>query len=309
MGVAGNEDACVLSFPGGKALVQTVDFFTPIVDDAYAFGQIAAANALSDVYAMGGEPLCAMNIVCFPIKKMPRAILTDILRGGRDKVLEAGAVPAGGHSVEDDETKYGLAVSGVVDPDRVATNKGLLPGDRLILTKPLGTGVLSTALKAKWQGFERFEELLIAWASRLNATGGRVIRELGLRAATDVTGFGLGGHLLEMAHASNVSIALASADVPVIDEALDLAAMGLLPAGSHANRKFCASAVHVEPGVDGLRADLCFDAQTSGGLVLAVPEEKVPDALRMLAEAGEPAHVVGRVHAQGELPARLTLLR
>lgn len=308
MGVSGNEDACVLTFPGGKALVQTVDFFTPIVDDAYAFGQIAAANALSDIYAMGGEPLCAMNIVCFPIKKMPRAILTDILRGGRDKVIEAGAVPAGGHSVEDDEIKYGLAVSGVVDPGRVATNKGLSPGDRLILTKPLGTGVLSTALKAKWQGFERFEELLISWASRLNAAGGRVIRELGIRAATDVTGFGLGGHLLEMAHASNVSIALASVDVPIIEEALDLAAMGLLPAGSHANRRFCASAVHVEPGVDGLRADLCFDAQTSGGLVLAVPEENIPDALRLLAEAGELAQVVGRVHAPGELPARLTLL-
>lgn len=297
----------VVRFPDGKALVQTVDFFTPIVNDPYAFGQIAAANALSDIYAMGGEPLATMNIVCFPIKELPRSILADILRGGRDKVLEAGAAPAGGHSVEDAEIKYGLAVSGTIDPDRIATNTGLAPGDRLVLTKPLGTGILATALKARWQGFERCEELLVTWAARLNAAGGRVIRDLGLRAATDVTGFGLGGHLLEMAHASNVSIRLRTRDIPMFDEALSLAAMGLIPAGSHANRTFCATAVSVAPGVDPLRADLVFDAQTSGGLVLAVPEALLAQALGMLAAAGEPAAVIGEVSSAADLPARLVL--
>ncbi len=296
-----------MRFPDGKALVQTVDFFTPIVDDAYAFGQIAAANALSDVYAMGGEPLSAMNIVCFPIKDLPKSILADILRGGRDKVLEAGAVLAGGHSVEDAEIKFGLAVSGIVDPERIATNKGLAPGDRLVLTKPLGTGILATALKAKWQGFERCEELLITWAARLNAAGGRVIRELGLRAATDVTGFGLGGHLLEMAHASSVAIRLGVASIPMFDEALSLASMGLIPVGSHANRAFCSTAVCVEPGVDPVRADLVFDAQTSGGLVLAVPEPLLQRALALLAESGEVAAVIGEVLPAAELPARLVL--
>lgn len=297
----------VVRFPDGKALVQTVDFFTPIVNDPYAFGQIAAANALSDIYAMGGEPLATMNIVCFPIKELPRSILAEILRGGRDKVLEAGAAPAGGHSVEDAEIKYGLAVSGTIDPDRIATNTGLAPGDRLVLTKPLGTGILATALKARWQGHERCEELLVTWAARLNAAGGRVIRELGLRAATDVTGFGLGGHLLEMAHASNVSIHLRTRDIPMFDEALSLAAMGLIPAGSHANRTFCATAVNVAAGVDPLRADLVFDAQTSGGLVLAVPEPLLVQALGMLAAAGETAAVIGEVSAVADLPARLVL--
>jgi len=294
-------------FPDGKALVQTVDFFTPIVDDPYAFGQIAAANALSDVYAMGGEPLAAMNIVCFPIKDMPRSILAEILRGGRDKVLEAGAAPAGGHSVEDAEIKYGLAVSGTIDPGRIATNKGLRPGDRLLLTKPLGTGILATALKAKWQGFARCEELLVTWAARLNAPGGRVIRELGLKAATDVTGFGLGGHLLEMARASDVAIRLLVRDIPMFEEALSLAAMGLIPAGSHANRAFCASAVTIAAGVDPLRADLVFDAQTSGGLVLAVPDPLLPRALALLAETGETAALIGEVQPRGDLPARLVL--
>lgn len=298
----------MLRFPDGKALVQTVDFFTPIVDDPYAFGQIAAANALSDIYAMGGEPLAAMNIVCFPIKDLPKSILADILRGGRDKVLEAGAVPAGGHSVEDPEIKYGLAVSGTIDPGRVATNKGLAPGARLVLTKPLGTGILATALKAKWEGHQRCEELLIQWAARLNAAGGGVIRELGLKAATDVTGFGLGGHLLEMAHASNLAIRLSVRDIPMFDEALSLAGMGLIPAGSHANRAFCSTAVHIGAGVEAVRADLVFDAQTSGGLVLAVPEPHLARALGMLTEAGEQAAVIGEVLPLDELPARLTLL-
>lgn len=305
-GVEANEDAAIIRFPGGKALVQTLDFFTPIVNDPYRFGQIAAANSLSDVYAMGGEPLCAMNIVCFPAKRMDKAILREILRGGLDKVREAGAVLAGGHSVEDDEIKFGLSVSGVVDEDRFATNGGLRSGDRLLLTKPLGTGILATAVKAKWDGCERYEDLLFTWAGRLNRVAGRVIRELGLKGATDVTGFGLGGHVLEMANASGCRVEISAEAVPILPEALELAGMGLVPEGSHANRNFCSHAVTVAGKVDPARLDCIFDAQTSGGMVLSVPAHLLERAVGMLKDEGEPAEVIGRVLEPG-LGARLTI--
>lgn len=287
--------------------MQTVDFFTPIVNDPYRFGQIAAANSLSDVYAMGGEPLCAMNIVCFPAKRMDKAILREILRGGLDKVREAGAVLAGGHSVEDDEIKYGLSVSGVVEEDRYATNGGLRPGDRLVLTKPLGTGILATAIKARWEGHERMEDLLYQWAGRLNRTAGRIIRDLGLKGATDVTGFGLGGHLLEMANASGQCVRIESRAVPILPEALELAGMGLVPEGSHVNRRFCSHAVSASADVDPVRLDCIFDAQTSGGMILAVPEAQLETVRAMLQERGEPAHVVGTVLAEREGP-RLSIV-
>ena len=289
------EDAAILSFPRGKALVQTVDFFTPIVNDPYRFGQRAAANALSDVYAMGGEPYAAMNIVCFPIKDQGHEVLQDILRGGYDKVREAGAVLAGGHSVEDPEIKFGLAVSGVVDPEGYATNSGLRPGDELILTKPIGTGVLATAIKGKWENADELEDILHATAARLNSAGAEVIRRFGLRGATDVTGFGLGGHVLEMARASGVVVELFLGAVPFLPHAVELAGMGLLPAGSFANKHFCDSRVRVATGLETVRVDLVFDAQTSGGLVLAVPPEHVIDACRMLEAAGDMAARVGRV--------------
>lgn len=289
------EDAAILRFPEGKALVQTVDFFTPIVNDPYRFGQIAAANSLSDVYAMGGEPYCAMNIVCFPVKQISTQVLKDILRGGLDKISEAGAVLVGGHSVEDKEIKYGLSVTGVVDPGGYATNGGLRPDDILLLTKPLGTGVLATGLKGVLPGGQAMEDLLYRWAGRLNRAGGEVIRQLGLKGATDVTGFGLGGHLLEMAKASDVRIELQIAQVPMLQEALDLAAMGMIPAGSHANRRYYASQVDVQPGCDLLRTDLVFDAQTSGGLVLGVPYHLVAQAREMLLQAGDLAESIGRV--------------
>jgi len=297
-----------VSFPPGKALVQTLDFFTPIVNDPYRFGQIAAANSLSDVYAMGGVPWTAMNIVCFPAKTMPLSILRDILKGGLDKIREAGAVLAGGHSVEDDEIKYGLSVTGLIDPAHIATNHGLVPGDVLLLTKPLGTGVLATAVKGNWAGSERMEDLLYRWAARLNDHAGRVVRELKLKAATDVTGFGLGGHVLEMARASHVSVEITAAAVPMLDQALELAGLGLLPAGSHANRAFCADAVHVAETADPLQTDLIFDAQTSGGLVLAVPEGKLKEAVEMLQASGDLSAIVGRVLAEDALPARLTVV-
>ncbi len=300
MGTPGdNEDAVVLSFPPGKALVQTVDFFTPTVNDPYRFGRIAAANALSDVYAMGGEPWSAMNIVCFPVKKLPADVLAEVLRGGADALAEAGAVLAGGHSVEDDEIKYGLAVSGIVDPDRIASNRGARPGDHLYLTKAVGTGVLTTAVKAEWDGHEEMEELLFQTSGRLNRVGGQVIRELGLAGATDITGFGLGGHLLELAEASGVRMEIAVHSVPLLDHALELAGMGLLPAGSICNRNHYLSRFDVASGLDPLLVDMIFDAQTSGGLVLCVPPEKSEQARDMLEQGGDLAARIGTV-----LPAR-----
>ncbi|BBD07145.1 selenide, water dikinase [Desulfovibrio ferrophilus] len=294
-GDAVGEDAAILTFPQGKALVQTVDFFTPIVNDPYRFGQIAAANALSDVYAMGGEPYAAMNIVCFPIKDMDEDILKQIISGGYDKVRESGAVLAGGHSVEDQEIKFGLAVSGIVDPDGYATNAGLRAGDNLLLTKPLGTGVLATAIKGKWEGSDELEELLYTVAARLNKAGAEVIRRFGLTGATDVTGFGLGGHLLEMARASKVDIELHLDDVPLLPRALELAAVGLIPAGSYANKHFCEGRVALASGLNSTKVDLVFDAQTSGGLVLAVPDQYLDEACQMLESAGDVAARIGRV--------------
>lgn len=290
-----NEDAAVLSFPQGKALIQTVDFFTPVVNDPFRFGQIAAANALSDVYAMGGEPFAAMNIVCFPITCMPLDVLKEVLRGGLSQIRAAGAVMAGGHSVVDTEIKYGLAVSGFVDPKRFASNKGLEPGDRLLLTKPVGTGVLATAVKANVHNAGQLEEIIWRVASRLNAAPGQAVRAFGLKAATDITGFGLGGHALEMSQASGWAVELTSEAVPLLPEALDLARQGYLPAGSHSNRRFFSPKVSVSPVAASLRVDLIFDAQTSGGLLLAVPEPLVDQVKSFLINAGDLASEVGRV--------------
>ena len=300
VGIRDCEDAAVLTFPAGKALVQTLDFFTPIVDDPYRFGQIAAANALSDVYAMGGEPYCAMNIVCFPIKQVPKSVLTAILKGGMDKIREAGALLVGGHSIEDEEIKYGLSVSGTVDPGKVASNRGLRPGDRLVLTKPLGTGILATAIKGRWDGYEEMEEELYTWAARLNAAGGEAIQKFGLTGATDVTGFGLGGHLLEMAQASRVSVRIEAQSVPVMSTVLELASIGLVPGGTFANRSFCNHTTRVHSDVDPVLVDLIFDAQTSGGMILSVPAELLQNLLEFLAGRGEHASVIGSVLSQDE---------
>lgn len=290
----GGEDAVVLRFPPGQALVQTVDFLTPVVDDPFRFGQIAAANALSDVYAVGGEPYAAMNVCCFPARNTPPEVLAAILQGGLSKILEAGAVLCGGHSVEDPEIKYGLSVSGAVDPDKISTNRGLKAGDVLLLTKPIGTGVLATAIKAGRPGADRLEELVHFWCSRLNRAGARVIRELGIRASTDVTGFGLGGHLLEMAASSGVTAEVTLSDVPFLPEALSLATLGLMPGGSIQNRNHYLPRTLVRPGLDELLVTLAFDAQTSGGLILGMPEDKVAQAQAMLLEAGDLAVRIGR---------------
>ena len=290
-----NEDAAIVRFPEGKALVQTLDFLTPIVNNPHWFGQIAAANSLSDVYAMGGEPYTAMNIVCFPIQTMGRDVLRQILEGGLEKIRESGAVMAGGHSVKDNEIKYGLSVTGIVDPASFASNRGLRPGDQLLLTKPIGTGVLATALKAGFGDTAKIEELIFRWGSRLNRAGAEVIRSLGLKGATDVTGFGLGGHVLELAKASGVAVELWLDRIPFMPEAIELAGMGMLPGGSAANKTYCHSLVSLPPQADPVLVDLVFDAQTSGGLILSVPEAKLAQARDMLLEAGDLAEHIGQV--------------
>lgn len=309
-GRARNEDAVVLRLPPGKALVQTVDILAPVVNDPRAFGRIAAANALSDVYAVGGEPWSAMNICCFPtclLADDPEEILAGILRGGLEAIIEAGAVLAGGHSVQDDELKYGLAVSGLIDPERIAVNSGLIPGQKLILTKPLGTGVLSTAVKAQWDGSEEAESELCRWCGRLNKEGGRIIAAYGLSAATDITGFGLGGHLLEMARASGVCVAIDAESVPLLPGALDYARLGFIPSGSHANRVYCAPYTTCAVPLDEALESLLFDAQTSGGLVLAVTPEQVSAVSEELRAAGDLAACIGEVLPPGDGAGSLLL--
>ncbi len=237
-----------------------------------------------------------MNIICFPIKKLPGHVLTEVLRGGKDAVEEAGAVPSGGHSVEDDELKYGLAVSGIVDPGRFASNRGVKPDDELLLTKPIGTGVLATAVKGELAGFEDMEDLLFENCSRLNQGGGQVINALGLTGATDITGFGLGGHLIELAEASGVAMELRMASVPLLPNALELAGMGMLPAGSICNRNYYLPRTEISQGLDSVNVDLMFDAQTSGGLLLAVPPDKLDKARAMLQASGDLFAHVGTAH-------------
>ncbi len=239
MGRETSDDAGVYRLSEDVALVQTIDFITPVANDPYDFGRIAAANALSDVYAMGGRPITAMNVVCFPVKSMDKAILKEVLRGGLEKIHEAGAALVGGHSVEDQEIKYGLSVTGVVHPDRVLTNAGVKPGDALILTKPIGTGVLATAVKAGLVSREAQRRAIETMAA-LNRKAAEIMAEYPVNGCTDVTGFGLLGHALEMATASKVAITIFAENVPLLPEVPDLVQMGLVPAGSFSNRNFCS---------------------------------------------------------------------
>ena len=288
-------DAVIYRLTSEIALVQTLDFFTPIVNNPFDFGRIAAANALSDIYAMGGRPLTAMNIVCFPVKEMDKAILRSILKGGLEVVHQAGAVMAGGHSIEDPEMKYGLSVTGICHPEHFLTNDNAKEGDVLFLTKSLGTGILTTALKGG-----RLNEKLTAELTELMATlnqgAAEAMMEVGVNAATDVTGFGLLGHALEMAKASKVGIRLHAEEVPIIPEAFAFASMGITPAGSIRNRKFCSQYVDIASGLDPLFMDLLSDAQTSGGLLISVPREKADLMRKKLLEKNTPtAKIVGEV--------------
>lgn len=292
-----SDDAAVYRVSDDTALVQTVDFFPPIHDDPYTFGQIAATNALSDVYAMGGEPKLALNLLCVP-ESMPRQAVHDLLRGGYDKVYEAGALIAGGHSILDDETKYGLCVTGFVHPDRVLTNSGAKPGDVLLLTKPLGIGVLTTAAKAGLTS-PAGQELAVRLMTTLNKAARDAMVKYRVHACTDVTGFGLLGHACEMAQGSGVSITLRVADVDLIGEAMELASQGILPEGMYRNRSFAEP--EVDPGETPLcQQDVLYDPQTAGGLLIAVDPADA-DALYAELQACVPsAQRIGAVEAYTE---------
>lgn len=291
------EDAGVYKLTDDLAIIQTLDFFTPIVDDPYSFGQVAAANALSDVYAMGGRPLTAMNIACFPIKTMDISVLNDILAGGLDKVHEAGAIVVGGHTVEDDELKYGLSVSGVIHPQKVVLNTGARVGDRLILTKPLGTGIISTAVKGGVASASA-EARIVKSMATLNQKAAELMQEAGIHAATDITGFGLLGHASEMIEGSGVGMIIHSAAVPLFSEAREYAEMGMIPGGLHRNREFRSGMVEIEKVVPEYLADILFDPQTSGGLFIAVAPEKAKPLLEKMHQAGiDESALVGEVIA------------
>ena len=288
------DDAGVYKLTDDLAIVQTVDFFTPIVDDPYTFGQIAVANALSDVYAMGGKPLTALNIVCFPSKVLDISVLRDILRGGIDKMREAGVVLVGGHSVEDPELKYGLSVTGTVHPKRVLTKGGARPGDQLILTKPIGTGIISTAVKGGMAGEQVIKAVAQSMAA-LNKTASEVMLQVGVNACTDITGFGLLGHACEMIQDSRIGLRIHSASVPIFPETIELARMGMIPGGTYRNKEFRSKMVD-SAGIADVMLDILFDPQTSGGLFVSVSADKASLLLAKLKEAGvTDAAIVGEV--------------
>lgn len=294
VGVETTDDAGVYRLTDNLAIINTVDFFPPIVDDPYLFGQIAAANAMSDVYAMGGTPRLAMNIVGFP-RGLDIGILQEIIRGGLEKLQEAGAILIGGHSIEDREIKYGLAVTGLVHPEKVVTNAGAKPGDILVLTKPLGVGVITTALKA---GKVRSEDIKDVFESMktLNAKAGRVMVEVGVNACTDITGFGLLGHAMEMASASRVGMVFHSKDIPVFSDALELVKRkGTRPRTIQSNMGYLADRVRIGDGVSKEMEPLLYDPQTSGGFLISVPTQKVEGLLKGLREEGVKASVIGEV--------------
>ncbi len=288
-----SDDASVYVIDENTALVQTTDFFPPIVDDPFLFGQIAAANALSDVYAMGGEPKLALNILCVP-ERMDKDTIHEILRGGYDKAYEAGAIIAGGHTIHGAEPIYGLAVSGFVHPKRVLTNSGARPGDILILTKPLGIGILTTGAKG-----DMVEQPVLARIYRqmasLNKTARDIVVDFPVHSCTDVTGFSLLGHGFEMAQGSGVSLHIQTGQVPFHPEAWELAQMGFIPAGAYRNREYTAAGVHVREGISLAMEDILYDPQTSGGLLIALPEKEGMACLRRLQEAIPEAAAVGYV--------------
>ncbi len=294
-------DAGVYRLDNDLALVQTVDFFTPVVDDPYMFGQIAAANSLSDVYAMGGKPLTALNLICFPSSCQPLEIMERILLGGFDKIQEAGATLIGGHSVEDPEPKYGLAVTGVVDPHQMITTAGARPGDRLVLTKPLGTGIITTALKGEIFTEREVQEAIRGMAA-LNAAASRAAVEQGASACTDITGFGLLGHLHELLLSSGIGARLESAAIPFYPGAREAADQGLIPGGAYRNLEYYQNYVQWL-GDAALRDDtliLLADPQTSGGLLITVPPARLEAMLASLAQSGVTGWTIGTIE---EAPA------
>lgn len=276
VGLETSDDACVYKINDEIAMIQTVDFFTPVVDDPYLFGQIAAANSLSDVYAMGGEPKLALNIIGFPNCLDPQ-IMAEILKGGASKVLEAGATLAGGHSIQDDEPKYGLCVTGFIHPSKILKNYGAKEGDVLILTKPLGTGIINTAVKAGLANKEAVDEAINVMTS-LNKEAKEVFDNYPINSCTDITGFGLIGHSIEMAENSQVTFELDLNNIPFIPETIEYAQMGLVPGGAYNNRKYFKDKINCEK-IKEEYLDLLFDPQTSGGLLISVNEKYMDDII------------------------------
>jgi len=292
------DDAGVYRISADLALVQTVDVFTPVVDEPYWFGAIAAANALSDVYAMGGVPRTALNIAGFPRSKLPLEILGEILHGGGEKCAEAGVAVIGGHTLDDPEPKFGLSVTGFVHPDRVVTNAAARPGDRLVLTKPLGLGVITTGIKQERTTRSTIDEAIRVMAA-LNRAAGQAMADVGASAATDITGFGLLGHLHEMTRASGVRARILLSAVPILEEAWGLARAGIVPGGTQRNRAALAGAVIWE-GIDEDGQILLCDAQTSGGLLIAVPGDRLARLVQALRAGGALAsEVVGEITGEG----------
>jgi selenide,water dikinase len=295
VGMETADDAGVYQISEETALVQTVDFITPIVDDPFLFGQIGAANSLSDIYAMGGKPLTAMNLVGFPSLSLDLSILTEILRGGLEKIHEAGAVLAGGHTMEDPELKYGLSVTGIVHPRRIRTNRGARAGDVLVLTKALGTGIISTAGKAEMARPEALQSALDSML-RLNDRASEALGEYAVHACTDVTGFGLLGHASGMVRGSGVSLRFFHSRIPVLEGAREYAAQGLVPGGAYCNQRFLEREISLSQKVPDPEKIILFDPQTSGGLLIALPETEGEKLLGKLREKGiEEASLIGKV--------------
>ncbi len=295
VGYGGADDAAVYQIDEGRAIVCTVDFITPPVDDPFWFGQIGAANALSDIYAMGGKPLFALNLVMFPMKKLGKEVLKEILRGAAEKVREAGAVLGGGHSVDDEEPKFGLSVTGIVGVDDILRNGGALPGDRLILTKPLGTGVLFNGVKSGRLTYGEVEKLL-PHVAMLNDRALPILRSHRVRALTDVTGFGIGGHILEVAKESRVSMKLYHGQLPLHPHVLSLYQMGETTGSNGPNRKNLEGFIQVRSSISAAKEEILFDPQTSGGLLGAVPAEEAEKAVDDLRKGGyEGSAIVGEV--------------
>lgn len=294
MGYDSSDDACVYQVSPEVAVIQTVDFFTPIVDDPYLFGQIAAANALSDVYAMGGVPKLAMNLLCVP-NCLSLQTVRGILEGGHSKAVEAGCVIAGGHTIQDNEPKYGLCVTGFVHPDRILRNVGALPGDVLVLTKPLGAGILTTALKADLISPEARAEVYAHMAT-LNARAGQAVLQVEqVHACTDVTGFGLLGHAFEMTQEGSVTIRLHGKALPLMREAREMAEMGVIPSGAYRNQDYVRPHLTLLPGAEQVLLDLASDPQTSGGLLVALPPEQAERLLALLRPFAPWSAIVGQV--------------
>lgn len=293
VGLDTSDDAAVYKLNDDTAIIQTLDFFTPIVDDPYMYGQIAAANSLSDVYAMGGDPILALNIVCFP-SCLPPDILAEILKGGADKVRESGALLVGGHSVEDNEPKYGLSVTGVVHPNKVLSNATAKEGDLLILTKPLGMGIVTTAMKAQLVEQDMVHEASVIM-SHLNKYAAEAFKNNVVHSVTDITGFGLLGHALEMAKASDVSMRISSHQVPIMKGALEFANMGIIPAGAYRNRSYVSKDIAIG-NIPAAIEDILYDPQTSGGLLISVAEKNAEKLIRdILDNGGIEAKIIGSV--------------